>query len=187
MKKQKTKKKRNLIADILNFSGQLILVLIILLCIPLSVPRLFGYEVYNVISGSMEPTIPVGSLVYIKHMDATEIAVEDVIAFYSPNNPEATITHRVIEKDDSTREFITKGDANAQEDLAPIPYEYLVGRVELSLPYLGNILSGFVNGNGKMAVIGLVVLSVVLQIAAMYLPKGKKKKALPKEEEITES
>lgn len=43
----------------------LILVAIVAICIPMTVPRLMGYEVYVVVSGSMEPAIPVGSALYI--------------------------------------------------------------------------------------------------------------------------
>lgn len=40
---------------------------LVVFCIPLTLPRLFGYHIYSVVSGSMEPSIPVGSMVYIKN------------------------------------------------------------------------------------------------------------------------
>ena len=49
--KKKKKKKTSLPAKILNFTGQLILFAVIIMCLPLTVPRLFGFEVYNVVSG----------------------------------------------------------------------------------------------------------------------------------------
>ncbi len=54
-----------LIPALCNLLGTLILVLVIASCLPLTVPRLFGYEIYEVVSGSMEPEIPVGSVIYV--------------------------------------------------------------------------------------------------------------------------
>lgn len=183
--KKKKKKKTSLPAKILNFTGQLILFVVIIMCLPLTVPRLFGFEVYNVVSGSMEPEIPVGSIVIVNEMDSEEIVEGDIIAFYSPSNPEATITHRVLEKDDAMQEFTTKGDANAEKDLAPIPYACLIGRVDFYMPYVGNIYAQFVSDSGKLVVIGIVIFAVVLQIISLYLPTGKKK-SVPSEKEKKE-
>ena len=49
-----------------NILGILILASVILTCVPIVVPRMIGYDVYNIISGSMEPAIPVGSLIYVE-------------------------------------------------------------------------------------------------------------------------
>ena len=51
------------ISKVLDISGNLLLVLVILICVPLTVPRLFGYNIYSVISGSMEPAIKVYDVV----------------------------------------------------------------------------------------------------------------------------
>ena len=50
--------------------GTGILLCVIILLIPMSTPRLFGYDMYNVVSGSMEPTIPEGSVIYVEHTGA---------------------------------------------------------------------------------------------------------------------
>ena len=69
----------------------------ILICIPLTVPPLLDYQPYAVISGSMEPAIPTGSLVYIKGMEAQDVQEGDVIAFYGGYDSSAIVTHRVVE------------------------------------------------------------------------------------------
>ena len=173
----KTKKKSKIVSKVLSRLGQFLLIAVILVCIPLTIPRFFGYEVYNVVSGSMEPAIMTGSLVYIKTTEPAQIEEGDVIAFYSPNNPEAVITHRVVENQSASKEFITKGDANATEDPTPIPYTHLIGSVELTIPYMGNLLAGFVSEQGKIAVIGIVVFSVILQIISSLLDKMNEKKS----------
>lgn len=170
----KQKKRRNVPATILNVVGELLLIVVILACIPLTVPRVFGYEVYAVISGSMEPAIPTGSLVYIKAVEAAEVKENDVIAFYSPSNPNAIITHRVIKNQVVSGQFITKGDANAAEDTTPVPYDCLLGGVQLSVPYAGKVLSAAVTQEGKIAVVGVIIASVLLQVVAGQMQKEPK-------------
>lgn len=69
----------------------LILIAVVAVCVPMTLPRLLGYEVYVVVSGSMEPAIPVGSALYVESVPPEEVEVGDVIAFYDRG---AVITHR---------------------------------------------------------------------------------------------
>lgn len=145
----------------LNGIGMVLLLLVIVVCIPLTVPRIFGYQVYNVISGSMAPAIPTGSLVYVKSEPAGEIETDDVIAFYSAADTGAIITHRVLENHTVSGEFITKGDANEQKDPLPVEYEYLLGKVVLSVPVLGEILAMAASAQGKIAVACMIGASIL--------------------------
>lgn len=157
--------KRCPVSAICSALGTILLVLLILLCIPLIIPRWMGYEIYTVISGSMEPEIPVGSLVLIGHMEASEVSPDDVIAFYGGHDSSAIVTHRVIENRVVMGEFITKGDANKGNDMNPVDYDEFIGRVELSLPYLGMIAQRFTTLKGKITagcVIGAALLLYAL-------------------------
>lgn len=172
---QKAKKKRtnNKGVFFLNLLGELLLIGVILICIPLTLPRLFGYEVYSVVSGSMEPAIPTGSLVYIKEAEPETIEEKEVIAFYSPSNEDAIITHRVVTNKVVSGEFETKGDANQANDPQPVPYANLVGRVTLSIPIAGKLLAGIVTTEGKIMIVAVVAVSVILQIIAGMISKKK--------------
>ena len=64
-----------------SVSGTLILISVIAVCIPITVPKLMGYEIYNVVSGSMEPEIPIGSAIYVKAAEPEGVQEGDVIAF----------------------------------------------------------------------------------------------------------
>ena len=55
----KTKRKKRTIARICSMIGVSLLILVILICIPLTLPRLTGFDIYTVVTGSMEPAIPV--------------------------------------------------------------------------------------------------------------------------------
>ena len=61
-------------------------VLVVLFAVLLVGVRVFGIQVYSVISGSMEPEYPVGSLIYVKKVDPDEIKVRDVITYVLPND-----------------------------------------------------------------------------------------------------
>lgn len=162
-------------AWICKIVGILCLVAVILVCLPLTLPRVFGYEVYTVVSGSMEPAIPVESLVYVQPGAPEDAEVDDVIAFYSSADTGAIITHRVIKNDIVTGQIHTKGDANEKEDLYPVEYEYYMGKVVYSVPVLGRVLAFFVTVWGKIAAGSLIGLAILLQIIGAVLESADEK------------
>ena len=158
--------------------GVALLAALVAVCIPLTVPRFFGYQIYSVISGSMEPAIPVGSLVYIQAVQPGDIKEKDVIAFYGARDSASIITHRVVENRVLMGEFITRGDANQTEDMNPIPYDYYIGKVTRSVPGAGRVAEIFTSRQGKTAAAGVILAAVLLQILASLLewnPKAGKK------------
>ncbi len=147
----------------------LILVAVVAICIPMTVPRLMGYDVYVVVSGSMEPAIPVGSALYVEPARPEDVAAGDVIAFFERG---AVITHRVVENHVVEGEFITKGDANGENDLAPVAYEALIGRMARSVPYLGSVMAVCSGTKGKIYLACGVVGAVLLMAAGNLFQKG---------------
>jgi len=85
---------------------------------------------YVVTSGSMEPVLKTGDVLYISKVDADKIKAGEIITFYS-NDRKITITHRCIEvlHQDNKTFFRTKGDANENNDTFLVPQNALVGRV----------------------------------------------------------
>lgn len=142
--------------------GKLILIMVILFCIPLTIPKVLGYQVYHVISGSMQPSIPINSVVYVEKKEAAEIQKGDIIAFYSVSDSGAIITHRVVKNQVVSGQFVTKGDANNKEDIVPVPYEYVIGKVVLSIPLLGGVFSAMTMLIGKIVVGCLVLIGAYL-------------------------
>ena len=159
------KKKKNIGAIILRILAGILLIGVILMCVPLTVPRLFGYQIYTVISGSMEPEIPLGSLVYVKSADPETVVEGDVIAYYGSTDG-SIITHRVIYNQTVVKNFVTKGDANDTEDMVPVEYERLIGVVEKTIPKMGQIMTVFTETRGKILAAGMLVVSVLLNIIA---------------------
>lgn len=160
------KRKGNPLGAVLRTLGTLLLLLLVAACLPLTVPRLFGYQIYAVISGSMEPALPIGSLVYIQGVEPAEVKEGDVIAFYGAGEGGAVVTHRVLENRTLMGEFVTKGDANPQEDLAPVPYARYIGTAAHSIPGVGALAEFLTGPKGKAAAGGVIAAAVALQLLA---------------------
>lgn len=101
-----------------------------------------GYKPVAVYSGSMQPTIPVGGLVFDRAIPAREVAIGDVITFSDPYVKGRLVTHRVIDILQTPRglAYGTKGDANPGRDPWTIRLASQVGRVSFSVPVAGYIL-----------------------------------------------
>ena len=165
------KKKTSPAAVILNVIGTIIIILVIALCLLLALPRFFGINGYTILSGSMEPTIPVGSVVYTKMIaDPTELEVGDIVIFYEGLG-DVPVVHRLLENHKSEREIITKGDANTAEDLMPVPYQNIIGKDVLHVPMLGTLLSPFGTKAGKFFALVMVAGGLLLCFAAQHLKK----------------
>ena len=105
-----------------------------------SPPTIAGHHLYVVLSGSMSPTFEAGSMVVVRPVEASEIAVGDIITYREPGAEETLTTHRVVVVErENGLQFITKGDANEVIDQDPVPAENLVGKVLFAIPYAGHV------------------------------------------------
>lgn len=102
--------------------------------------RVFGLQTYTVLSGSMEPAYPTGSLLYVKKTAPEEVEVGQPITFVM-NEDLLVATHRVVEIDTENQRFYTKGDANDAVDGSPVHFSNLVGVPVFSIPYLGYVVN----------------------------------------------
>ena len=66
-------------ARFLNFIGTAVIIIVIVLCLALVVPRAFGITCYTVLTGSMEPALPVGSVVFAKPTEPAQLKAGDII------------------------------------------------------------------------------------------------------------
>lgn len=115
-------------------------ILVILIASVFYVPRLVGIKPYVVLSGSMEPAIPTGSVAFIDTYD-TEVSVGDIVTYKLPSvkGGETLVTHRIIREEDGN--WITKGDANEVEDLSPVSQEQIVGSYRFLIPVAGYLIA----------------------------------------------
>ena len=164
-KKRNDQKRKSPAAAGCSALGIFLLRAVIAVCIPLTLPNLFGYQAYTVISGSMEPEIPVGSLVYIQPSAPEDAEENDIVAFYGAADG-SMITHRVVENNVLAGELTTKGDANKTKDMNPVSYADFIGTVRASIPLAGHAAQFLAGLPGKITAACVILCSLLLQAAA---------------------
>lgn len=135
-------------------------------------PRIFGVEMFVVLSSSMKPTYSVGDLLYVVPTEFEDVKVGDVITF-TKDSTMMTVTHRVISIDYENKSFQTKGDANNVNDGTPVFAIDNIGVVKVSIPYIGNILEMLSTSIGRLILISVGVISMLIA-AATTLYRNKK-------------
>ena len=144
----------DIIRKIVHILANIIYILITIYLV-VCIPMIFGHTPVVVLSGSMEPTYKVGSVIYYKKISEKELKVEDVITF---NVNDKTISHRIVSIDNGLIE--TKGDANNTSDVHKIRYKNIKGKVgNISIPYIGYYIK-IVNDNLTLVVIVTVIILV---------------------------
>lgn len=146
-----------------NTVSTIIVVLVGVAAVTLVGLKLFGMQVYSVVSGSMEPNIHVGALIVVKDTDFENLEVGDAVTYVLSNG--TPCTHRIISIDSENKYVTTKGDANDSEDAA-VYYKNIVGKVVANVPLLGYAVYFVQNPPGSYIAIAIVALIIAL----MFLP-----------------
>lgn len=164
--------------------------ILLILAVLLAGVRLVGLRPLTVLSGSMEPTYHVGSLIYVKSVDYKDLKAGDVITFMLDEDTLAT--HRIVEvvpdeDDPDTVRYRTKGDANEFEDGSLVHYKNVVGTPVFTIPELGYIANYIQNPPGTyIALSAGAVLLLLMFIPDLLAPEEPKKSQAEKAEEALE-
>jgi signal peptidase I len=166
------------------------------------VPAVLGFERYVIESGSMEPTLPVGSIVYAEATPPEELKVEDIITYKPPPEfgVDDLVTHRIVDispeklneprpdagaPDERTPApeprliFTTKGDANKGVD----PWKFSLeaegaAREEAHVPYVGYVYLALAIPWVRLLVIVVpAILIAVLVAISLWRSAGEEQKA----------
>ena len=169
------------VTKICNLISVIMVLIVIAIGAIMIVPRVMGNDIYAVMSGSMEPYYHVGSVVIVdKHITPEEIEVGDPITFRKGDN--AIATHRVIEINEETREFKTKGDANEVEDLAPVSFDSVIGKAGMSVPMIGYIPLYMRTRKGMFCIGAYVIVFILLQIIPELLKPEEEEQSSERQE-----
>ena len=140
-----------------------IVVVVLMIAILGAVLMQLGWRMGNVVSGSMEPTVGVGSMILTRPASVSDIEEGDIIAFKSDDKTDSMVIHRVVDITyiDKVAQFRTKGDANIHEDRQLVPAESVEGRVILCVPRAGRVVTflGTPQGIGMMLAVPVVLLT----------------------------
>ena len=163
-------KKKNIIKRIISFIIYPIFLILLTLCIsilvqviknPEKTPDIFGYKFFNVISGSMNPELEIGDVVFSKEIGEKYIKKGDIITFKQKN---AIITHRVedIIIENEKIYYQTKGDNNNSKDESLVQYKDIEGIYIFKIPKIGIFIDKI--QNTTMMFIVIIVLYIIYKI-----------------------
>jgi signal peptidase len=141
-----------------------------LVTVAVLVPRLGGATPYSVLTGSMRPTMPPGTMVVVRPTPADDVRVGDVVTYQLRSGKPEVVTHRVIAIGiDGTghRMFRTQGDANDTPDAAWVRSVQVKGVRWYAVPQLGRV-SNLLDGAERQVVLGVVVSGLLAYAAFMF-------------------
>lgn len=156
--------------NILNILGTAILVILIAVIIVMfnarisgEAPNVFGYQVFRVSSGSMEPKLMIGDVIIVKDVEPEKIEVGDIVTYKGEvgDLDDKFITHQIIatpEYVDGEYQFQTQG--TAQGTIAdPIWYEdQLIGVYVCKVPYIDSIYNFFLQPYGLITFVVVIIV-----------------------------
>ena len=165
--------------------SSILLAVVVILAVLLVGVRLTGFQVFTVLSSSMEPAYHTGALLYVKEADPAEITVGTPITFHL--NDSTVATHRVVEvvpdaSDPEIHLFKTKGDANDVEDGGLVHQDQVIGVPRFSIPYLGYVAHYIQTPPGKYIAIAGCALILLLSFLPDLFSSEDEKKSKGKED-----
>jgi signal peptidase I len=146
-------------------------ILVLLVIFTLGVPLVLGAQPYSVLTGSMRPGIPPGSLIAVRPVPFESIQVGDIITYQLESGKPAVVTHRVVgdtEASDGERMLTTRGDANNLADAAPVREVQVRGTLVYAVPFLGypgSIMNGPIRSGVVIAAGVILIVYGVLVLA----------------------
>jgi signal peptidase I, archaeal type len=134
---------------------------LLLALITIVVPKVAGATPMTILTTSMEPTLPPGTLIVVKPKPLKDIRIGDVMTYQIRSGDPTVISHRVVAIDHSSTgslTFVTKGDNNSDPD--PLVVEQQVrGILWYSVPYIGWV-STAVNGSQRSWIMPVIALGL---------------------------
>lgn len=128
-------------------------------------PQLFGYQLKQVLSGSMEPEFSAGSLIVVKEVTSPEALKKGDIITFQTKQDQSFVTHRIVgvKENGTSKTFETKGDHNMYRDGTLVKANQVVAQYTgIDIPYAGKLLSyaGTSAGTALLLIIPGVMLLV---------------------------
>ncbi len=143
---------------IIRYIINIITIIYALLCLAIIITCLIGIQPTVVLSGSMEPNIPTGSLCFVnKKYPFDQLKKGDVIVYQVPRQK---VIHRIVKIEEGG--YRVKGDANENIDRALITKENYYGKNLFTLPYIGYLSTFFETKKGRATIIGFSILLIIV-------------------------
>lgn len=162
MATRRAQKERGLLYYLgLGLSAGLLAFLLMVGVLVIAIPAISGATPMTILTQSMEPTYPPGTLIVVKPLDASEVKIGDPITYQLKSGEPEVVTHRVVSITSTAGElsFITKGDNNSVADAVPVKPIQIRGSVWYSVPYIG-YANTLVNGDNRAWIVPLIAVGL---------------------------
>lgn len=150
----------------------LLLTAVAVLLLAVLVPRVGGATPYTVLTGSMRPDYPPGTMVVARPVEPDQLAIGTVITYQLASGEPTVVTHRVVavarNAADGQLRFQTQGDANDTADEKWVRPEQIRGRLWYAVPHLGQV-SRLLTGEQRELGILVVAIGLLGYAGAMFV------------------
>jgi len=153
----------------LSLSGALLVLVLALATIIVALPALTGSTPLTVLTQSMEPGLPPGTLVVVKPTDVNDMRIGQVLTYQIESGQPALVSHRIISKtigSNGATTFLTQGDNNDLADPLPVQEIQIVGTIWYAVPWLGYV-NTVINGEARQLVVPLAAGGLFLYSSYM--------------------
>jgi signal peptidase len=153
----------------LGFSAGILGLLLLVAALVIVIPAVAGATPMTILTQSMEPTYPPGTLVIVQPVDTQDIRIGDAITYQLESGKPEVVTHRVVAISEAEGEptFTTKGDNNAVADPKPVLPVQVRGHVWYAVPYIGyfNLL---VSGDARSWFVPIIAIGLFAYAGYMF-------------------
>ena len=144
-------------------SGALLLIVLALFALLVIVPKVLGATPLTVLTSSMEPRLPPGTLIVVGPVNTDDLSIGDVATYQITSGQPDVITHRIIaisSSTDESRSFQFQGDNNSLPDSDLVQSAQIQGRLWYAVPWIG-FANSAVNGTSRALIVPAVAVALL--------------------------
>ncbi len=145
---------------ILKTAGIFLFISVLLLCVPLTVPRALGWQIYAAIDFNYGPKVSEGSLIYVEPYVGEDTAVGDMVTYYSAEG--GGVALRLVQENRYADGEIDVTDGLGNSET--VAYAQVMGRVVVIIPWLGVLMSAVATRPGAAGIGGAFILGLIFLI-----------------------
>lgn len=156
---------------------------VLIAVLALVVPWVSGSTAYTILTRSMEPALPPGTMIIVTPTEASDLRIGDAVTYQIESGKADVVTHRIIaitHVSDGTYRFTTQGDNNGSADEPQVIEEQIRGKVWYAIPYLGWV-SAFMNGENRVWIVPILATGLFMYagylVASSLVSKRRKLRA----------
>ena len=155
-------------------SYALLAVMLMILAVTVVLPRVAGATPYTILTSSMRPAYPPGTLVVVKPVDPHQLGVGTPITYQFASGLPELVTHRIVairQSGAGELTFITRGDNNGSDDENPVQVGQIRGKLWYAIPYMGYV-NNWLNGEQRKITVTIIVIGLAGYALYMFGSAG---------------